>query len=66
MKYNGKELIEMTIEEWDGKPRRMLAWNNDDKTWTALICGYNPVRKSWICAESSFGFSHCAEIPKEA
>jgi len=31
MKYNGKELIEMSpqkwVQKWDGKPREMLAWN---------------------------------------
>lgn len=65
MKYNGKELIEMTPGNWDGKSRRMVAWNDDDKTWSALICGYNPLSKSWICADSSISFSHCAEIPNE-
>ncbi|MCQ2210298.1 MAG: hypothetical protein MJZ34_08400 [Paludibacteraceae bacterium] len=65
MKYKGKELVEMTQENWDGKSRRMLAWRDDYKPWLTMICGYNPLSKSWICADSSIGFSHCAEIPKE-
>lgn len=27
MKYNGKELIEMTPENWDGNTREMLVWD---------------------------------------
>lgn len=68
MKYNGKELIEMTPEYWDGKTREMLVWDGwDEHTLRKLtLIGYDSMSKNWITSYPYKGWHHCAEIPVEA
>jgi len=40
MKYNGKELIEITPDMWDGKPKEMLVWWDDHKPQKRVVVGY--------------------------
>lgn len=66
MKYNDKELSEITPDEWDGKSRQMLVWDDASSCpHKEMAVGYNPVLKRWVTVEDSIGFRHCAEIPKE-
>lgn len=74
MKYNGKELVEMTPEKWDGKTRKMLVWDDGDtKCYRAYIVGYtNSTFKKpcheWLAGENGWSngpWQHCAEIPDE-
>ena len=67
MKYNGKKLIEMTPENWDGKSREMLVWDGwDECTLRKLtLIGYDSVSKNWITSYPYKGWHHCAEIPVE-
>lgn len=69
MKYNGKELIEMNPEKWDGKPRELLVWmsNRTNDIKKAIIVewyknGYGYV--IWKDVNMNY-WNYCAEIPKE-
>lgn len=67
MKYNGKELVEMLPENWDGKSREMIVWDGwDECTLRKLtLIGYDSVSKNWITSYPYKGWHHCAEIPNE-
>lgn len=69
MKYYGKELIEMEPENWNGKTREMVVWNdvyNYITPITQKVCGYDPIHLVWKIAGSETVWKHCAEIPKES
>lgn len=66
MKYKGKELIEMLPENWDGKSRNMLVWCDDTKPIHRVVCGYDPIHRVWLVAETNTVWKHCAEIPTVA
>lgn len=65
MKYNGKELIEMTPEKWDGKSREMLVWNDNSLSPHKKIVVGHFLRGDYWMAEDGNSWQHCAEIPKE-
>lgn len=65
MKYKGKELIEMLPENWDGKSRKMLVWDDDTKPIHRMVCGYDPIHCAWLVAETQTVWKHCGEIPTE-
>lgn len=66
MKYDGKELVEMTPEDWDGKSREMLVWCNSGICHIKTVVGYNPSKLAWIVDDKVLVYwPHCAEIPKE-
>lgn len=70
MKYNGKELIEMTPGNWDGKSREMLVWDDTNKTpRKRIVVGYYPQMDCWMAIGPYSGgccpWQHCAELPKE-
>lgn len=73
MKYNGKELIEMSPDEWDGKSREMIVWTNATNPvlygnvyHIKTVVGYNPRKLAWIIDDKRLDYwPHCAEIPKE-
>lgn len=70
MQFNGKELVEMIPETWDGKSREMLVWDDNSKNpLKKLVVGYFPPDNHWMtfgqCAVGC-GYQHCAEIPPEA
>lgn len=62
MKYKGAEITEMTPDQWDGKSRNMLVWNEGDDEPTIMhIIGYD---KCWIGSSYFYTeWGHCAEIP---
>lgn len=67
MKYNGFELTELSTEQWDGKTRRMLVWDDEGKGPTqATIIGYvqGEYHAAWMTIMGN-RWSHCSEIPKE-
>lgn len=66
MQYNGKDLVEMLPEKWDGKSRKMLVWRNDNDITPKerMVCGYDPIHSGWLAAETLVVWSHCADIPK--
>lgn len=65
MKYDGKELIEMTPEKWDGKSRRMLIWDDGSSSpYKKIVVGYNPANNYWM-TDDGWCWQHCAEFPKE-
>lgn len=66
MKYDGKELVEMTPEDWNGKSREMLVWCNSGICHIKNVIGYNPRRCAWVVDDKVLVYwPHCAEIPKE-
>lgn len=70
MKYNGKELIELSPEKWDGKSREMLVWDDiSENPLEGTVLGYYPQDNIWIALVPSIGsecsWQHCAEMPKE-
>lgn len=65
MWYYEKELEEMTEENWDGKFREMLVWNDDSTClYKAIVIGYIQQDNCWITSRSC-RWQHCADIPKE-
>lgn len=76
MKYNGKELIEMSpqkwVQKWDGKPREMLAWNcvNDTPVKTRIVDWYSDEhghiiwRDDWRDGVCKY-WNNVADIPNE-
>lgn len=74
MKYNGKELVEMTPEKWDGKTREMLVWRDiSDPVHYKPICyiktviGYSTKRFAWVVSDKRLDYwPHCAEIPEKS
>lgn len=66
MKYKGKELIEMLPENWDGKSRNMLVWDDDTEPIHRMVCGYDPIHCAWLVAETQTVWKHCGEIPTVA
>lgn len=65
MTYNGFELVEMTAENWDGKSREMLVWDDTSKhPRKEMVVGYIPGDNQWI-ADYRLCWEHCAEIPKK-
>lgn len=66
MKYDSKELVEMTPEDWDGKSREMLVWCNSGICHIKTVVGYNPRKLAWVVDDKVLVYwPHCAEIPKE-
>lgn len=66
MQYNGKVLIELTPENWDGKSREMLVWCNAGIGHIKTVIGYNPRRCAWVVDDKTLVYwPHCAEIPTE-
>ena len=74
MKYNEKELVEMTPENWDGKSREMLVWSDladpivGKVSYIKTVVGYNTIKSAWIVNLDGLNYEdwpHCAEIPKE-
>lgn len=68
MKYKGKELIEMLPENWDGKSREMLVWDDiSENPLEGTVLGYFPQDNIWIAlvpsVGSECGWQHCAEKP---
>ena len=73
MQYNGKELVEMSSENWDGKSREMIVWTNASNPAYKDVChiktviGYNPRKLAWVVDDKGLVYwPHCAEIPKES
>lgn len=80
MTYNGKELIELTPENWDNRPRKMLVWGavNDGFGIKSLIheeyieycidakCNSmnNTIWEAYIDGHMRAWY-HAAEIPKK-
>lgn len=69
MKYNGIELTEMLPENWNGKSREMLVWDDiSENPLEGTVLGYFPQDNIWIAlvpaVGSECGWQHCAEIPK--
>lgn len=65
MEYNGKELIEMSPEKWDGKLRTMLVWNcvNDTPIKARIVEWYKNEHGHIIWRDVSCKFwNYCAEI----
>lgn len=69
MKYNGKELIEMSPEKWDGNLRTMLVWDcvNDNTPLKARIVDwYKNGQGHVIWRDVSCKYwNYCAELPEE-
>lgn len=68
MQYDGKEIVEMTTEKWDGKLRTMLVWNcvNDTPIKAQIVEWYKNGLGHVIWRDVSCKFwNYCAEIPKE-
>lgn len=67
MKYNGIELVEILPENWDGKSREMLVWdNNSPSPYKRIVVGYVPGNLTgWMPADWACCWQHCAEIPNE-
>ena len=74
MKYNEKELVEMTPENWDGKSREMLVWSDladpivGKVSYIKTVVGYNTIKSAWIVNLDGLNYEdwpHCAEIPTE-
>lgn len=69
MKYKGIELIEMLPENWDGKTREMLVWDDTSKNpYKKIIIGYFPgcfPQSSYWKSTDDCSWRHCAEIPTE-
>lgn len=68
MKYNGKELIEMSLQTWDGNPREMLAWNcvNDTPVKTLIVEWYKNEHGHYIWRDDVCKYwNNCADIPNE-
>lgn len=72
MKYHGNDLIEITPEQWNGKPRKMLVWDDTSrKPLERVVVGYYPHEQDncWMAIgpySDGCSWQHCAEIPKEA
>lgn len=65
MTYNGFELVEMTTEDWNGKSREMLVWDDDSPSlYKKLVIGYHPHDNCWMSDNGDF-WHHCADIPNE-
>lgn len=71
MQYNGKELVAMVPEKWDGKTREMLVWSDfDEKPSLALVCGFTTKGYALVDTgkkESAYNYvisQYCADIPK--
>jgi len=65
MTYNGIELVEMPGKNWDGKPRKMLVWDDTSKRpREEMVVGYTPCYNQWI-TNCRLCWKHCAEIPKK-
>lgn len=68
MNYNGKELVEMTRANWDGKTRAMIVWNNlHNAPEIALVIGWSLnifTSVVWRTVDGKDWY-FCAEIPKE-
>lgn len=63
MKYNGKDLVEMIPENWDGKSRTMLVWDDESLSpYKEIVVGYNPGDNYWMTNDGYY-YHHCAEIP---
>lgn len=66
MEYNGKVVIEMSPEKWDGKSREMLVWCNSGICYIKNVIGYNPRKCAWVVDDNTLVYwPYCAEIPKE-
>lgn len=66
MKYNGKELVEMIPENWDGKSRSMLVWNDNSLSpYKKIVVGHF-LRGDYWMAEDGNCWQYCAEIPEES
>lgn len=73
MKYNGKELVEMTPEMWDGKTRKMLVWTDvsnpvqyGNLCHIKTVIGYSTEKLAWVISDKRLDYwPHCAEITKE-
>ena len=76
MKYKNVELTELQPSDWDGHPRLMLVWRNDDYMPSALrVEGYVSLEGHvyWITTAEDISndntiklentYPHCAEIP---
>ena len=76
MKYKNVELTELQPSDWDGHPRLMLVWRNDDYMPSALrVEGYVSLEGHvyWITSVEDISndntiklentYPHCAEIP---
>lgn len=65
MKYNGIKLIEMLPENWDGKTRSMLVWDdNSPSPYKKNVVGHF-LRSSYWMTEDGNCWQYCAEIPTE-
>lgn len=70
MTYNGKDLVEMLPETWDGKSRRMLVWDDTSKKpLEGIVVGYYPEDNCWMAVGGPYSdgckWEHCAEIPEK-
>lgn len=73
MKYDGKELVEMTPEDWDGKSRDMIVWTDitDPVPYRhaciRTVIGYHYRNLAWVVSSDKRldYWTHCAEIPEE-
>lgn len=73
MQYKGKELIELSPENWDGKSREMIVWTNainpsfKDVCHIKTVIGYNPRKLAWVVDDKGLAYwPHCAAIPEES
>lgn len=69
MKYNGKELKEITTPQIFAEPKKMLVWNDDDveHNYVPMIVTVYAVVKvenHYVAVTWGHNMEHCAEIPK--
>lgn len=67
MQYNGKTLITLDFNSWNGIKKQVLAWNKDDEETTqVLLKGYFVLEQPRWLAEmngETVYFDYCADIP---
>lgn len=69
MKYNGKELKEITTSQIFAEPKKMLVWNDDYVEHNSVpmidtVYAVVKVENHYVAVTWGHNMEHCAEIPK--
>lgn len=69
MKYNGKELKEITTPQIFAEPKKMLVWNDDYVENNSVpmidtVYAVVKVENHYVAVTWGHNMEHCAEIPK--
>lgn len=69
MKYNGKELKEITTPQIFAEPKKMLVWNDDYVEHNSIpmidtVYAVVKVENHYVAITWGHNMEHCAEIPK--